>query len=395
MHDKEHVVFNTAFIKVIDKVYSKENLTAYVEQMHLNNLFPSFKEEITNGKISFKVENTLFYKNGSGVFSKFIQFIYQRVYKDGFFFIRLFRKIDPKEDVLFITHMHPITFFFFKLIKIFFPKIKVLIVLHGDADSVLTRNKHNLPVSFWGIIYMLGFKIKQANCYYILLSKLGLKLLSEKKILLKKEMLDIPHPYFYTNRTPASIDLKQKINIGYIGSLTNRKNGQLFIDIANKIKQSSAAEHYIFSQIGSIDQNFLLLLNENIKVVKKENGYIDRNLFQIKIAEIDYAIFLFPNDEFRIRVSGAFYDAVEFCKPLIVLKSDYFDSIFEEAGNIGYVCNSTSNIVDLLQYLIEYPAIRKEQYMQQCENLSKYRDKLSISNVKRRLIGELEAKNLL
>ena len=82
------------------------------------------------------------------------------------------------------------------------------------------------------------------------------------------------------------------------------------------------------------------------------NKLIPRNDFINKIAELDYILFLYPQNSYKFTASGAIFDAFLLGKPIIALQNDYFNYLFEKAGSVGFLLD---NIESLKQKLLELP----------------------------------------
>ena len=101
---------------------------------------------------------------------------------------------------------------------------------------------------------------------------------------------------------------------------------------------------------------------------------LPRNIFENKIKELDYLLFFYDEDTYKLTASGALFDALLFEKPSIYLSNDYFD---DAIGNrsIGYRCSSVDEMVKTVEKIIETGDAKYGDYV--C-NLRELKDKFSI-----------------
>lgn len=374
-----HSVFNLAMLNVIDRAFPSENKLFFAEKTHLDQIKNAIAKDVKN-RFSFFPKFVNVNSKGTNFFKKLFRLI-NKIQNDIVFFIFLLKKAKA-DDYVFFTHIHPVSLAILKLIRLFFKKKKIFVVLHGEVDTIFYRGKGIF--NFIGLLYKLIFRLHQRSFYYIVLSTLGAEMLIFKTILKREELVIIHHPYLYTEKSFKLTNFNNKIlKIGYIGSLTARKNGSAFVELVKEM-DDQIDNGCRFDVIGSVDNEYIDRLSV-LKCVRTFSGYLSRSEFESKIKEVDYAIFLFANDQFYIRVSGAFFDAVEFNKPILALRTKYFETIFKEAGDIGFLCDSLREMEDLILNLKKPNVANSQRYSQQKKNMDDYKLKLSLENISKEL----------
>ena len=84
------------------------------------------------------------------------------------------------------------------------------------------------------------------------------------------------------------------------------------------------------------------------------------------ISILDYIVFLYPKEGYKLRASGALYDAIDSEHPILLLKNDYFESIFSEHKDIGCLFENENEIVDYIKNVkkptqnLDYKSIKQK-----------------------------------
>jgi hypothetical protein len=175
-----------------------------------------------------------------------------------------------------------------------------------------------------------------------------------------------------------SIDVKivnklgneDKIIFASIGDFNPRKNSSLFFDLASQNTQNTFFFDFWF--IGRID--IFNIDVKNVHIVSSDDILDDEN-YHNYIDMIDYAVFLFNSDFYRYTVSGTLYDAIFHLKPILAIRTPFFEDFFLKYGNIGYLCDTYN---DMLRLLNTFQLTKNsEVYLEQQINLKKARRELN------------------
>lgn len=383
IYDAGHEVFNTGMLKVIDKAFQGRKIF-YGDKKHIQIIKPHFNNA---DNIQFKESKVINASKKKAIFSKLLSLIKKAII-DTSLYLDVFRKSKrDKDSRVIITHIHPFSLIFFKLIKSFFPGQMSFLVLHGEVDSVFQLDDFGKPNSFVGKIYKWAFAKKQNLMYYITLSAHGREMLIEDNYLMPDEVISINHPYDYKT------DLSKKIvppssakiaTVGYVGSLTKKKSGLAFNDLI-RILANRKVVRLQLKVIGTVESSILSQLSESIFLSKNDlsSTLMARDIYERKIVEIDYALFLFSPEEYTVRVSGSFYDAVAFLKPIIALRCGFLEKVFDEAGDIGFLCDTVEEVAKKISQVGD--EVGNDSYLIQVKNMKNYRDKMSIDSISEEL----------
>lgn len=392
-----HVLANVNTLKILDLVFPKKPKVFVAEKTHME-LVSKYFDSVVSEKITFSPYENKKYKDVGKIKQAFR--VLSRLRNDIVYFYSLFKSVSKTPaDLVFITHVYPLSLVFVKLIKRFFPKVKLIITIHGEIEYLFygkTRYE-----KWIGKMYGLTFKIKTSNTLFLFLTKVSKQILIHSKRLTEEEILEIELPAlpdtksiinnYYNNNNSESI------RIGHIGSAGLRKNTQFFYTLANNFIKEIESKQIVFSVIGPIEDNLTPYLNNNVQnfVNSKTNVHLDREIYNCETTKLDYSIFFYGENDFVLRSSAAFFDAIYFEKPLIVLKNQFFEEIFKVAGNIGYLCADSKEMELVIQKIIKEHNTAGSLYQSQLKNIKKYKETLNLNYIATDLASQMNNLNLL
>ncbi|MBI5544262.1 MAG: hypothetical protein HY901_10260 [Deltaproteobacteria bacterium] len=156
------------------------------------------------------------------------------------------------------------------------------------------------------------------------------------------------HPYLFAE--PAHcVPEAPPIRFGSLGTAARGRGLAALVELARDTLRTRPGKA-AFVHIGPV-RELALVEEARDAVVFPSRGYLPREEYEREIANIDYALFLNPSDSCRFTVSGAFLDAVSLLKPVIALRSSYFEHCFEQLGDIGYLCDTPEQVHELARQL--------------------------------------------
>jgi hypothetical protein len=94
---------------------------------------------------------------------------------------------------------------------------------------------------------------------------------------------------------------------------------------------------------------------------------------------VDYAVFFYPADSYRLTASGAFFDALAFAKPLIAIRNPFFEHYFSRFGDIGYLCDDYAEVKKMVSDILMHGS--GGRYERQIKNLLRCRKSLSLEKI--------------
>ncbi|MFC4100412.1 hypothetical protein [Paenibacillus xanthanilyticus] len=112
----------------------------------------------------------------------------------------------------------------------------------------------------------------------------------------------------------------------------------------------------------------------NLQIV---NLYLKDSEFNFLVDRANYVFLPYIETEYFYRVSGVFYDCITFNKPIICSQMEFFKSMFDSSGKIGYMYRS---IKDLDLFLRE--GINSTPYSSFLHNMNALKKEYSDENIK-------------
>ncbi len=229
-------------------------------------------------------------------------------------------------------------------------KKRLWIVCHGEME-LLEKENGGIYARLKRVI-LKNFFYKTGLSEYLYFIVLGdsikdnlSKLLSEDRI---KHFRSIDHPFYLLNNdneSPISHKRDGYLNIGLIGTLSPAKGlyeFKKFVELINSLKLD--VNITIIGRINTHQEDEFLKYH-NIKVTW---GYLERSEMETKIKSLDYVLYFYPQDSYRLIASGAVFDAIKFNLPIISFKNDYFSYLFKKLDYPGFLTDNIEEMVDII-----------------------------------------------
>ena len=376
-----HMVFNSSMVKIIHKSFPNDTIQYY----GLGSSVDAVKSMLSSKEINevkfFEIKRHNI--NSSSVFIKSLNYFRKESFRI-FSFVHILNKC-KKDDWIVLSITTFTSFLWFKILKVFY-KVKTIAVLHGEVSFIY--NAKNILEQFDAFIHKLIFKIKAPNFYYLTLNKIEKQILIRDGYLKENEVFEIEHPYTnFLDSEPRYYISNSCINIGHIGTLDKlTKNSHLLFEVAEAFKNEIKESKISFKGIGLMTASILPYKNDYVDVLvgnemDNKPKYLSRAEYELNVDLLDYSIFFYPESEYIFRASGAIADAIAHCKPIICLKHPIFEYMFENGGDIGFMCDTVEGITKLLKKVtaLDFPIV--EKYKIQVENMKKYQSNFTIENV--------------
>jgi len=241
-------------------------------------------------------------------------------------------------------------------------KIDVLIILHGIVSELEQNNKTSL--------FKKSYINSHKNIKFVLLSphiehnlnKMGFN---------NGKCFTIDHPYVW-NKTIKKSYSHSPLKICAIGYIHNEK-GRVYIErLINQLADTSG--DFQFHILGSLEYS---VKDSRVKIF---NRRFTREELDKLVPKYDYILVPYSFDGYSLKVSGIFFDAINYNTPIITFKNTFTKYYFNKLGNIGYMLDSEEGMNNLIMKLIMDK--REDEIKIMIENLEKAKDKLSFSFLK-------------
>lgn len=169
-----------------------------------------------------------------------------------------------------------------------------------------------------------------------------------------KSVGSLPHPLLESEadisdgEEPAFVP---PIRIGFLGLATPAKGFPEFLRLAAKAKArfgasiEFAAYGRLHPELEGVDQS---PLTEKIGLER-----LPRETFTLGLRRLHYVCVPYHGAHYALSASGVLVDAISFAKPIITLRQPITTSLFEEHGDVGYLCEGTDDMLAQVCGLME------------------------------------------
>ena len=141
-----------------------------------------------------------------------------------------------------------------------------------------------------------------------------------------------------------------------------------------KIKADSIDIYHI----GKISDNDSQLKNAGLKIVKRDsNNELSRDKYEAWIKKMNFILFLYPTDNYKLTASGAVFESFSMGIPVIALHNDYFDYLSSKIGDFGLFFDNFEQMKSFFAAPYEFDtegmflSIKKARNLFTSENVSK------------------------
>lgn len=267
-----------------------------------------------------------------------------------------------------------------------YKNLKCVVIPHGILETIIRRP----CLRPWELFFWFRFSLLFANLdriHYLVLGESIQKELVRLFPQLEGKVSYIDHPYFYeseeTNTPKDNI-----IRFGAFGVGHREKGTELFFQLAKEIHDMKLNCKVEFILVGHITDENLKTISLDPLLVPSPNKPLDRAEFKYYANLVDYAVFFYKPSSYRLKASGALFDAFSFIKPIIALRNLFFEYYFQKMGDIGYLCNNYDEMKNVIVDIINNR--NKNHYELQRNNIIKGRKELSISKIGRYMADSLQ-----
>lgn len=269
-----------------------------------------------------------------------------------------------------------------KLFQHFFRGVKCIVIPHGILEFIIEKPfVFSLARLFW---FRNALVFKNADqIRYMVLGPSIEKELSSYLPIIKKHITSIDLPYFLKESELKPVFTDNVIRFGYFGVANRDKGSDLLFKIAGETHQRQTAAGPEFTLIGHItNQKDMDMLSDFVKVPSPDTP-LSREDFDTYAKDIDYAIYFLNAAPYKLRASGALFDAFSYAKPIIALRNPFFEYYFETMGDIGYLCSSYEEMKEVVvDILNNKPA---DRYSRQQNNILLGRQQFSLEKIGERI----------
>jgi hypothetical protein len=239
-------------------------------------------------------------------------------------------------------------------------------------DRINRRLKRNVVVCCHGEMEYLANASKHSRLYKRLMIKLttdyfnrqrvpaeGLRFLVFGDVIkenLKPYLSDalyarlrsVDHPVIVSeNRFAApSAEADGRIDVGMVGIINAYKGSDSYPSLAESLRDVPELR---FHAVGHFQCDSKPFEAAGIEIPADPTKPLSDEEFRKSVEVLDFLLFLYPTDTYKLIASGAILDCLRFRRPVIALRTDYFDYLFRKFGAFGYLADSMEELQTLLR----------------------------------------------
>lgn len=200
---------------------------------------------------------------------------------------------------------------------------------------------------------------------------------------LRGHLVAVDHPYIFADQSRESIYPRKVLHLGFIGIASRAKGFDSYLKLIELVsRQPGMLKPPKFRLIGRVADDCAEPLERFVSGpfggqlhLPKSEGRIPLHEYGQEIASLDYIVMPYDAQAYRYVCSGAAMDAIQHARPIIALRSDFFEYFFRVCGDIGYMCNDLEEMSALIEKLSN--GVDESRYRNQMACLMAARDKFS------------------
>lgn len=275
------------------------------------------------------------------------------------FFITLYEYlITPASKLLIYTYTNPFSLPFILLLNVFLKK-KIIFSMHGELELQLQRTSMKQARGWYKLCYTLSFKYFLSHSKNSLILLLGNSIKHNLEKLypyISDQLISINHPYFISKtNSPTKDKTNHPLKIGTIGVMKKEKGLYSLIELSQILEPEIKTNKLILQSIGKVE-GINISYYPLIQWIGAEKG-LPRKEFDAYINDLDYILYLYPQDSYKLTASGALMDAIKWQKPIISFPNDYFNSFLANI-KIGFIHKDLNEIATYIKSAIKQPPIQ-------------------------------------
>lgn len=332
-----HLQFNASFLTMISKLYDKviyysgrSSMKEVEELLRVNDI------ELKNIQ-----KHNIIVISGNSRFSLFLRYLVSA------FNNIIFLLFSKKNDILIYNYNNLFSLRLLNLLNAILNR-KIMVCCHGELE-LLTDIQCNGGFLFKVLRLLIKDFFRhtiQDNIFFIVLGDIILKnlhyYLNEEQL---NHFISIDHPYIFSEK----IDIRTKsnfLNIGTVGVFSKSKGGDSLIELIENINNPNI-KYSITGRILYDKRKIIKYKIDTIESAYKES--IPQSIFMERISQLDYILFFYKQDSYRITASGAILDAINLRKPILAIKNEYFCYLFNKIGILGVLFDSVSEMSNYIK----------------------------------------------
>lgn len=327
IHGQGHYFFNKAMLKALAIAFPEEL------RLYINREQASAHE----GRIPQLTIQKIKVQGGGGIKN------YWNAIHELFFVLAIIRKAErQKARFVVALSLGPIAHYIVKRkgqVKQY--RVPILVCIHGELQALASGGP---KVSSAGRLIKAAACLSVPGIFGIVLGgsiRDGLNALGYPI----DRIFAIPHPYECADTIPRTLQANRLRFAAPGGAALIKGSHQLF-SVAKAVYGAIGKTKAAFSFCGSWDSS-LDRYDNGLALHGVAKTQLSVEEYDRCLAESDFFVYLYPKGSYELMASGALFDALRIGRPILALRTGYFEWAFKEAGEFG-------KLFDTLEELSEF-----------------------------------------
>lgn len=339
-----HNKFNAAFLTML--ITLKYDLSIYMSKSAKKNLL-----NILGDESSINNSHTIYVKEGEGRWNVLFRYLVGAI-------INLYQlSRSKKEEIVLYNFNNPFSLYLLNAINFFYNR-KIIILCHGEMEQLIPGKKSGgYLYRLIGVLLRSFFyteRFHHDSIYYCVISKSVLNNILE--ILppsVSRKFYQFELPYLYS--APGIYNSKNirnsmgQLSIGTVGTFNEKRGAKMFVSLAKRVVSN---KNIHLSVTGKIQWGNRELNELNISLPSDGGkGMVGVEEFNKRINKLDYILYLYPSDSYKLIASAAVMDAIDLRKPILAIRNNYFEHLFSIYGEFGVLVKDIDEMVQVINLL--------------------------------------------
>jgi hypothetical protein len=366
-----HAQFNAALIGSVAEAFPEEGLIFCAEREHMNHV---------KRMVDARVAAVRFIEVGLPGKARRLPFAWSL--EQLAFYRRIFGLADKNKarQIVFCSATYWAALALIKVMLRRFPQISCLVVLHDLQPLVSTPQPTRLIDQLLSYRYWL-LAGNTANIHYLIPGPPPLVEQGLKKYLprLRDCVSPIDLPYVFADSVGSAPFKDDVVHFGFYGHASLRKGADMFFTLADEVRSARTQYQPIFVLVGDILDTQLKEMPHTSVTIPSPNAPLSQEEFAKYGTCIDYALFFHVASAYELNGTAAILDAFSYLKPIIALKTPLSEYYFNKMGDVGYLCESYSDVKNAVLEVLETKPIGR--YRVQQDNILAKRGQFSPAGI--------------
>lgn len=175
------------------------------------------------------------------------------------------------------------------------------------------------------------------------------------------------------------------LRLGTFGVQSQDKNSSKIYDLA-QLLATNPMDGYQLVTIGLAAKSFSYDQHPHVQHLCRGymgQDYVRRDEFVGIVKSLDWALFFYDhNQKYGLVPSGIFYDCVNFCIPIVAMRSRVFEYYFDRYGPLGILCDSLEEMAAVVARVVQGD-YRRDEFIR---NIAKASEDMSLPKFRSRIL---------